>query len=151
MHARRSFIFGAAAAGLVAALAVLGGSSESSEMSRPGGVDVLVRSSVDTRRAGWLTLDSQDGERWRLPLHSATWQTRRLTLPAGRYTLAHEADVTGEPSALTPSPSMVGTLPRWIVVAAGRVTPIVVQLEADAPATRVAVTASSGATSEPLN
>lgn len=143
MRARSSFIFGTGPAVLAAALALFGCSSAASDANRSGSIDVLVQSNLDTRRAGSLTVRSEDGvERWSLPLRSATWQTRRLTLPPGRYTLVHEPDVTLEPGAesspLTAT-ARFGALPRWVEVSPGRATSVRVQLESEASATRVAV------------
>jgi hypothetical protein len=152
MHGRRSFVCGTTAGVLSAALALLGCRSEPSEAARTGSVDVFVRGSFDARGAGELTLRSEDGmEHWRLPLRVARWQTRRLNLPPGRYTLEHDTPAGVDGSAFATSPTIAGTQPRWVVVAPARATSIVVQIEAEKPATRVATTEPLAGDSIPLN
>ena len=144
MHGRRSFISGTTAGAIAAALALSGCTLEPSDAARTGGVDVLVRGSFDARGAGELTLRSEDGvEHWRLPLRAASWQTRRLNVPPGRYTLSHEVPAGVDGSALTMSPEAPAMQPRWVVVAPGRATSIVVQIEIEKAATRVALEAGS--------
>ena len=152
MHGRRSFVWGTTAGVFAAALALLGCTSEPSEAARTGSVDVLVRGTFDGRGAGELTLRSEDGvEHWRLPLRAASWQTRRLNLPPGRYTLEHDAPPEVDGSGPATSPTIAGMQPRWVVVAPARATSVVVQIEIEKPATRVATTEPLEGDSIPLN